>query len=196
MNCQIVGRSPLADQLDDRALPVFGHALALEQLHHRAVGGGLSARARTCEARLDRNRKRSTARQLDVECHALPALEEGGSIGRGISPVDDRLHLRILASISLAIGVPRSVPARIWIAPQGVVVVRPRGRTPLYLAHALILHAPVERLGGLVERVFEVIVLGVQERFEGDLLGLGSRWALQRSSGRERLRAEREDARR
>ena len=34
---EIVGRSPLADHLHDRALPVLGHTLALEQLHHRAV---------------------------------------------------------------------------------------------------------------------------------------------------------------
>ena len=43
------------------------------------------------------------------------------------------------------------------------------------LAPRLILDPVVERLGGLVERVLEIIVLGVQERFQRDLLGLGGR---------------------
>ena len=64
MNCQIVGRPALADQLDDRALPVFGHALALEQLHHRAVARGLSA----CDSRgrLEQNATRSSQRRQRV----------------------------------------------------------------------------------------------------------------------------------
>ena len=37
---QVGGRPALADHLHDRALARFGHAPALEQLHHRAVGLG------------------------------------------------------------------------------------------------------------------------------------------------------------
>ena len=46
-------------------------------------------------------------------------------------------------------------------------------RRALLFGQALIFGTPVERLGGLVERVLEVIVLRVQERFQRDLLGLG-----------------------
>ena len=41
-------------------------------------------------------------------------------------------------------------------------------------ALALVLDPPVQGLVGLVERVFEIIVLGMKERLEGDLLRLGN----------------------
>ena len=48
-------------------------------------------------------------------------------------------------------------------------------------ALGLILDPLVEGLGGLVEGVLEVVVLGMHERFQRDLLGLGGRARRRRS---------------
>ena len=47
----------------------------------------------------------------------------------------------------------------------------------------LVLDPLIEGLVGLVEGVFQVVVLGMDERFEGDLLGLGGLVAVEEAEG-------------